>query len=207
MEVIERSPDPPADRLVRACLHRLGIAELQAIPRHVALAAAGRFRQRLTLAEWSRGPGPDGYWLLGDPATGLVIGEDGEARYRAGTAIPIPGPAVVAACIPGGVACLVTESGQLTLWQLAADSDQAEKLGELNFGVPVAAVAVSDTAQLVVAARADNKSDGKIRALDGKGLSRWPPCGSTASSGISMSAPIAGSRRWATIVGFGSGTW
>ena len=171
IKVIELSPDPPADRLVRACLHRLGIAELQAIPRRAALAAAGRFRRRLTLAEWSRGPGPDGQWLLGDPATGLVIGEDGEARYRAGAAIVMPGPAVVAACTPGGVACLVTEAGQLSLWQLADDSDQAEKLGELNFGVPVAAVAVSDTAQLVVAARADNKSDGKIRALDGRGLS------------------------------------
>ena len=98
IEVIELSPDPPADRLVRACLHRLGVAELQAISRHVALAAAGRFRQRLTLAEWSRGPGPDGYWLLGDPATGLVISEDGEASYRAGAAIVIPGPVVVAAC-------------------------------------------------------------------------------------------------------------
>ena len=151
IKVIELSPDPPADRLVRACLHRLGIAELQAVPRRAALAAAGRFRQRLTLAEWSRGPGPDGRWLLGDPATGLVIGEDGEARYRAGAAIVMPGPAVVAACTPGGVACLVTEAGQLSLWQLADDSDQAEKLGELNFGVSVAAVAVSDTAQMVVA--------------------------------------------------------
>ena len=82
----------------------------------------------------------------------------------------MPGPAVVAACTQAGVACLVTEAGQLTLWQLADDSDQAEKLGEQNFGVPVACVAVSDTAQLVVAASA-RRSDGKIRALDGKGLS------------------------------------
>ena len=175
IKVIELSPDPPADRLVRACLHRLGIAELQAIPRRAALAAAGRFRQRLTLAEWSRGPGPDGRWLLGDPAAGLVVGEDGEARYRAGAAIVMPGPAVVAACTPGGVACLVTEAGQLSLWQLADDSDQAEKLGELNFGVSVTAVAVSDTAQMVVAAcsgdKSDGKGDGKIRAFNGRGLS------------------------------------
>jgi len=175
IEVIERSADPPADRLVRACLHRLGIAELQAIPRRAALAAADRFRQRLTLAEWSRGPGPDGHWLLGDSATGLVIGENGEARYRAGAAIPMPGPAVVAACTPGGVACLVTEAGQLALWQLAYDSDQAENLGELNFGISVTCVAVSDTAQMVVAAcsgeQGDDKSDGKMRALDGRGLS------------------------------------
>ena len=51
----------------------------------------------------------------------------------------------------------MTEAGQLTLWQLADDSDQAEKLGEQNFGVPVAAVAVSDTAQLVVVALADRQ--------------------------------------------------
>jgi len=166
IEVMELSPDPAADRLVRACLHRLGTAELQEISRRGALEAAGRFRQRLTLAEWSRGPGPDGQWLLGDPATGLVISEDGEARYRAGAAIVMPGPAVVAACTQTGVACLVTEAGQLALWQLADDSDQAEKLGEQNFGVSVACVAVSDTAQMVVAAC----GDGKIRALDGRGL-------------------------------------
>jgi len=171
IEVIELSPDPPAGRLVRACLHRLGAAELQPVSRRGALAAAGRFRQRLTLAEWSRRPGPDGPWLLGDPAGGLVISEDGEASYRAGAPIVMPGPVVAAACTQAGVACLVTEVGQLALWQLADDSDQAEKLGERNFGVPVACVAVSDTAQMVVVALGDDKSDGKIRALDGKGLS------------------------------------
>ena len=171
IEVIELSPDPAAGRLVRACLHRLGAAELQPISRRGALAAAGRFRQRLTLAEWSRGPGPDGPWLLGDPATGLVISGDGEASYRAGAAIVMPGPVVAAACTQAGVACLVTEAGQLALWQLADDSDQAEKLGEQNFGVRVACVAVSDTAQMVVVALGDDKSGGKIRALDGKGLS------------------------------------
>jgi WD40 repeat protein len=82
----------------------------------------------------------------------------------------MPGPVVAAACTQAGVACLVTEAGQLALWQLADDSDQAEKLSERNFGVPVACVAVSDTAQMVVAL-GDNRADGKIRALDGKGLS------------------------------------
>ena len=131
-----------------------------------ALEAAGRFGQRLTLAEWSRGPGPDGHWLLGDPATGLVIGEEGEARYRAGAAILMPGPAAVAAGTRAGVACIATEAGQLALWQLADDSDQAEKLGEQNLGVSVSCVAVNDTGQTVVAACGDDK----IRVLDGKGL-------------------------------------
>ena len=171
LEVIGLSPDPAADRLVRACLHRLGVAELQAITRRGALEASGRFRQRLTLAEWSRGPGQVGHWLLGDPATGLVIRENGEARYRAGAAIVMPGPVAVAACTRAGVACLVTEAGQLALWQLVDDSDQAEKLAERDFGVPVACVAVSDTAQMVVVARGDDKSDGKIVAFDGRGLS------------------------------------
>ena len=167
IEVIQRSPDAQADRLVRACLDRLGTTEIQELARRPAREAADRFRQRLTLAEWSRGPGPDGHWLLGDPATGLIIGEYGEACYRAGAAILMPGPATVAACTKAGVACLATEAGQLTLWQLTDDPDQAEKLGEENLGVSVACVAVSDTAQTVVAAC----GDGKIRALDGKGLS------------------------------------
>jgi WD40 repeat protein len=64
------------------------------------------------------------------------------------------------------VACLATESGQLALWQLADDSDQAEKLGEENLGVSVACVAVNDTGQTVVAACGDDK----VRVLDGKGL-------------------------------------
>ena len=165
-EVIKLSPDPQADRLVRACLHRVEADELLEVSRRGALEAADRFGQRLTLAEWSRGPGPDGHWLLGDPATGLVISEDGEARYRAGAAIPMPGPAAVAACTRAGVACLATEAGQLALWQLADDSDQAEKLGEQNLSVSVSCVAVNDTGQTVVAACGDDK----IRILDGKSL-------------------------------------
>jgi len=166
LEVIKLSPDAQADRLIRACLHRVGADELVEASRRGALEAAGRFGQRLTLAEWSRGPGPDGHWLLGDPATGLVIGEDGEARYRAGAAILMPGPAAVAAGTRAGVACIATEAGQLALWQLADDSDQAEKLGEQNLGVSVSCVAVNDTGQTVVAACGDDK----IRVLDGKGL-------------------------------------
>ena len=137
LEVIKLSPDAQADRLVRARLHRVVAHELLEVSRRGALEAAGWFGQRLTLGEWSRGPGPDGHWLLGDQATGLVIGEDGEARYRAGAAILMPGPAAVAACTRVGVACLATEGGQLALWQLADDSDQAEKLGEQNLGVSV----------------------------------------------------------------------
>jgi hypothetical protein len=166
LEVIRLSPDAQAGRLVRACLHRVGADEILEVSRRGALEAASRFGQRLTLAEWSRGPGPDGHWLLGDPATGLVIGEDGDARYQAGATIPMPGPAAVAACTRVGVACLATEAGQLALWQLADDSDQAEKLGEQDLGVSVSCVAVNETGQTVVAAC----DDGKIRVLDGKDL-------------------------------------
>jgi hypothetical protein len=166
LEVIKLSPDAQADRLVRACLHRVVADELLEVSRRGALEAAGWFGQRLTLAEWSRGPGPDGHWLLGDPATGLVIGEEGEVRYRAGAAILMPGPVTVAACTRAGVACLATEAGQLALWQLADDSDQAEKLGEQDLGVSVSCVAVNDTGQMMVAACGDDK----IRVLDGKSL-------------------------------------
>lgn len=171
LKLIELSPDPPACRVVRACLHRVGAAELEPVSGPRAAAAAGRFRQRLTLAEWSRGPAPNGYWLLGDPDTGLVISEDGDARYRAGTAIAMPGPVVVAACTRTGLACLVTEAGQLALWQLAYDSGQAGQLGEQNFGVPVACVAVSDTPRLAAVALGHDEEHDKIRVLDGKALS------------------------------------
>lgn len=170
IEVIGLSADAQADRLVRACLHRVGAEELLEIPRWAALEAAGWFGQRLTLAEWSRGPGPEEHWLLGEPGTGLVIGGHGDARYRAGAAIPMPGPAAVAACTRAGVACLATEAGQLALWRLTDDSDQAEQLGAQNLGVSVACVAVNDTGQTVVAACGDNKTGYKIRVLDGKGL-------------------------------------
>lgn len=166
LEVIRLSPDAQADRLVRACLHRVEPDEIVDISRPNALEAADQFQHRLTLAEWSRGPGPDGHWLLGSPARGLVIGAEGEARYRAGAAILMPGPAAVAACTRGGVACLATEAGEVALWQLADDSDQAERLGEANLGVSVACVAVNNTGQTVVAACGDDK----IRVLDGKGL-------------------------------------
>ena len=160
------------------------------------MAAVGRFRQRLTLAEWSRGPGPDGYWLLGEPATGLVISEDGDARYRAGAAIVMPGPVVAAACTQTGMACLVTEFGQLALWQLAYDSGQAEKLGEQNFGVPVACVAVSDTPQLVAVALGNNEEHDKIRALDGKGLS---PVGAFSLDGFVWDIDVSTDRKVAAL--------
>ena len=49
IEVAERSPDAQADRLVRACLSRLGAAEIRPIPRETSPAAVDRFRPRLTL--------------------------------------------------------------------------------------------------------------------------------------------------------------
>ena len=95
LEVIELSPDPPADRLVRACLHRAGSRRApNRFPAAAPLAAAGRFRQRLTLAEWSRGPGPDGSWLLGDSAH-----RPGHQRGRRG---PLPGRRRDRHARPGG---------------------------------------------------------------------------------------------------------
>jgi hypothetical protein len=170
IEVIELSADAQADRLVRDCLHRVGAEELIEIPPWDALEAAGWFGQRLTLAEWSRGPGPEGHWLLGEFGTGLVIGGHGDVRYRSGAVIPMAGRAAVAACTRAGVACLATEAGQLALWQLARAPDRAELLGEQNLGVSVACLAVNDTGQTVVAACGDNKIGYNIRVLDGKGL-------------------------------------
>lgn len=164
IEVIERSPDEQADRLVRTCLNRLGAAEIQPAPRDAGAAAADRFRRRLTVAEWSRGPGPAGHWLLGDAANGLLVEGYGQAFYRAGSATVMPGPVVAAACTPAGVACLGTEPGELALWQLTGRGGHAEKLGDRDLGVSFSCLAVSDTAQAVAAAC----DDGVIRILDGK---------------------------------------
>jgi hypothetical protein len=169
IKVIKDSPDPPAARLVRSCLHRLGAAELQPVSSDAADAAVRRFGRRLTLAEWSRGPGPGGRWLLGELPGGLIISEDGEARYRAGAAMVMPGPVVAAACTQAGVACLVTEAGELALWQLVS-SDQAVKTGERNFRASVACVALDDVAEMVVVACGGDQIAYRIRALDRRSL-------------------------------------
>ena len=62
IEVLERSPDAQADRLVRTCLSRLGIAETDPIPKKHGRAGLDRFARRLTLAEWSHWAGPE--WPL-----------------------------------------------------------------------------------------------------------------------------------------------
>ena len=164
VEVLERSPDAQADRLVRACLSRLGAAEVHVIRSETCPAALDRFHRRLTLSDWSRGPDSDNHWLLGDSAPGLIVDQRGHALYGAGAVIAMPGPVVVATCTPAGVACLGTEAGELTLWQLA---DRAEKISDRDIGVPIACIAVSDTAQTLATAC----DDGVIRVLRGDDLS------------------------------------
>jgi hypothetical protein len=167
IEVVERSPDAQADRLVRACLSRLGATEIRPLPVEAGPAALDGFRQRLTLADWSRGPGPDSRWLLGDSTAGvprLVVDQRGQVLYGAGAVIAMPGPVVAAACTRAGAACLGTEAGELALWHLA---DRAEKVSDRDLGVPITCIAVSDTARTLAAAC----DDGVIRVLRGEDLS------------------------------------
>ena len=164
IEVLERSPDAQADRLARACLNRLNVAEVDLIRGEADPADLAWLRERMTMADWSRGPGPGGRWLLGDSATGLSIDGRGRARYGTNSVIPMPGPVVAAACTPGGVACLVTEVGELALWQLA---DRAEKVGDRDLGIPVTCVAVSAAARTLAVACDDQV----IRVLRGEDLS------------------------------------
>src|SRR5260370_39633481 len=98
MGVTSPAPGAQAARLVRACLHRVVPDELLLVSRRGTLEAAGWFRQRLTLAEWSRAPGPAGPWLLGAPPTGLVIGRAGGARRPARAPALLPRPGARAAC-------------------------------------------------------------------------------------------------------------
>ena len=119
----------------------------------------------------------------------------------------MPGPVVAAACTQKGVACLVTESGQLALWQLDYDSGQAEKLGGRDFGVPVACVAVSDTAALVALALGGDEERDKIRALDGNSLS---PAGAFSLDGFVWDIDVSTDRKVAALDYHGrlaSGTW
>ena len=164
VEVLERSPDAQADRLVRTCLSRLGAAEVDPVPKEQGRADLDRLGRRLTLAEWSHGPGPDGRWLLSDSRIGLSVDHSGRARYGAGSVMAMPSPVVVAACTLTGVACLGTEAGELTLWHLA---DSAEKVSHRDLGVPLTCIAISDTARTLAAAC----DDGLIRVLRGDDLS------------------------------------
>src|SRR3974390_3068496 len=60
IEVIERAPDVQSDGLVRACLSRLGVAEIDRDLGEFNPADLDRLRRRLTLSDWSRGPGSSG---------------------------------------------------------------------------------------------------------------------------------------------------
>ena len=164
IEVLERSPDAQADRLIRMCLRRLEASEIVPISTETEGAAFDRARQRLTLCDWCHGPGASEHWLLGDSAACVIVDGRGQALYGAGTVIPMPGPVVVAAYIRAGVACLGTEAGELAVWHLA---ERAEKVGGRDLGVPITCVAVSDTAQTLAVAC----DDSVIRALRGEDLS------------------------------------
>ena len=164
IEVLKRSPDAQADRLVRMCLSRLGASEIGPISGEMRGAASNRVLRRLTLLDWSRGPRAAEHWLLGDPAAGLIVDEHGQAQYRADTVIPMPGPVVVAAYSRAGIACLGTEAGELAVWRLA---DRAEKTSGRDLGVPITSIGVSDTAQTLAVAC----DDGVIRMLRTEDLS------------------------------------
>jgi energy-coupling factor transporter ATP-binding protein EcfA2 len=164
VEALQRSADAQTDRLVRMCLHRVGTSDILPIPTGTGGAEFGRARQRLTLSDWSRGPGATGQWLLGDGEIPFSVDERGRALYGAGKVIPMSAPVVVAAYMHAGIACLGTESGELVIWHLA---DRAEKVGGRDLGVPVTAVAMSKAAQALAVACDDNN----IRVLHIENLS------------------------------------
>lgn len=194
IEVVERSPDTQADRLLRACLDRFGVGEIAPISEEADPAALYRLSMRLTLSDWSRGPSANGNWRLGDSTTGLVIDNHGQVQHGTGIEIPMPGPVVVAAFTLAGVACLGTEGGELALWQL---TDRPEKVGSRDLSVPITCIAVSDTAQTLAAAC----DDGVIRVLNGEDLSdlgRLPLPGFTRDIDLStdrLAAALSYNRR------------
>ena len=189
VEALQRSADAQTDRLVRMCLHRGGTSDIVPIPTETDGAEFARARQRLTLSDWSRGPGAGGQWLLGDAENQLVVDERGRVLYRAGTVIPMPAPVVAAAYVRAGIACLGTESGELAIWQLA---DRAEKVSDRDLGVPITSVAVSETAQALAVACDDNN----IRVLRVEDLSDVE-C--LASAGFTRDLDLGGDQLIATL--------
>ena len=184
VEALQRSADAQTDRLVRMCLHRLGTSDIVPIPTETDGAEFARARQRLTLSDWSRGPGASGQWLLGDAEIQFAVDERGQALYGAGTVIPMSAPVVVAAYVRAGIACLGTESGELAIWQLA---DRAEKVGGRDLEVPITSVAVSKAAQALAVACDDNN----IRVLHVENLSDVE-C--LASAGFTRDLDLGGDR-------------
>jgi len=183
VEAAERSPDVHADRLVRACLARVRSAQTDVIPQAAALSARARFRQRLTLADWSR-PDLNQRWVVGNPETGLIVNQSGRVIYGGDGVISMPGPVVVAAYTQAGVVCLGTEDGELAVWQLAG---RAEKVSSRDLGVPIACIAVNDAGKMVAAAC----DDGVVRVLDAEDLSEMAH---RPSPGFTMDIDICADR-------------
>jgi hypothetical protein len=155
IEILNRSPDAQSDHLVRLCLARAGASQTSRITADVDTGAFGRVGRRLTLTDWSRGPGESGRWLIAGHGESLVIDANGQARD--GTAeIAMPGPVVVAASARSGVTCLGTEDGYLKVWPRDGMKDRSRDLG-----VPITCIAVGDDAEMIAVAC----DDSKIRVL------------------------------------------
>ncbi len=161
IEILNRSPDAQSDHLVRLCLARAGASETGPITAASDAAAFGRARMRLTLADWSRGPGETENWLIAGRGEGLVVDADGQARDGPAE-IAMPGPVVVAASGEAGVACLGTEDGYLRVWPPGGKQARSRDLG-----VPITCVAVGDDAKMLAVAC----DDGRIRVLRADDLS------------------------------------
>ena len=155
IEILKRSPDAQSDHLVRLCLARAGASETGPAAAASDAAAFGRTSARLTLADWSRGPGETENWRIADRGEGLVVDADGQARDGP-VAIAMPGPVVVAASGGAGVACLGTEEGYLRVWP-AGDEQACSR----DLGVPITCIAFGDEARMLAVAC----DDGKIRVL------------------------------------------
>lgn len=166
-EVLQRSPDAQAARLVRICLRNRGISEIAPITGEAEDAEFDRARQRRTLLDWSCGRRASISWPPELPVGGsevhLVVDGRGRVLYDEDLVIPMPGPVVAAAYIQSGFACLATEDGELAVWQL---TDHWEKVCSRSLRVPVMSIAVDDTGQTLAVAC----DDGFIYMLRVEGL-------------------------------------
>jgi hypothetical protein len=162
IEALDRAADSVTDRLVRACLRRLGRDEVESVPAERYMADFTHARNRLTLSDWTGGPGLTKQWSIGMHDASLVIDERGRARAissLSGARIPMSGPVVAAACAPDvGIICLATEAGNLSVWQTGS---KIKMIGQRVLGAPVMCVAVSSAANVLAVAC----DDGMIRVL------------------------------------------
>ncbi|GAB3900937.1 hypothetical protein GCM10029964_089000 [Kibdelosporangium lantanae] len=161
VEALAGSPDFGTDQLVRTCLRRLGISEVQPVPTLDGVRAG----HRMTLRDWATAT-REQTWSLGEENSQLMVDDRGRATMvHVGHSVPasVGFPVVVAAHVPEArTACLIGEQGQIRVVQTGAE---AQVIGGRDLAVPVMCAAMSRAADVLAVAT----DDYEVRVLEATG--------------------------------------